>query len=289
MDARFLGVDFVVWMFCAYALILVGVGYGLDLMAKRTSQQSTAKRNFGFHYHENQDAWLCSEDQWLWPAAFDRDNRVMHYRASSIVCNTCQVKNTCTTSMMGREITREVDPWPYSESGRFHRGIALAVAVSGLVLVAGVAIIGHSPVDIAVEVATAVIVGGASIPLARHLMRTPAGFEEPTHVKVVDATEIDTAVLADRFAQKWGNVSDERKKAAALEREKVLADNAPATGWRGRGARETPLHISSALAMKERLKRESRGSEVIHDGGAPILGGPRPRDIGAGREEPEGS
>ncbi len=43
------------------------------------------------------------------------------------MCNTCPVKDACTVSHHGREVTRQLDPWPHSDSGRFHRGSALAV------------------------------------------------------------------------------------------------------------------------------------------------------------------
>ena len=47
-----------------------------------------------FVYHEDHDAWLCPEDQWLWPKSFDPDNRVMRYRGSPSICNACPVKQT---------------------------------------------------------------------------------------------------------------------------------------------------------------------------------------------------
>ena len=119
---------------CVYALGLVAVGWGFDILAKRTSQRMVAARTFGFTYHEESDAWLCPEDQWLWATAFDSDNRVMRYRAKPSVCNTCPIKDSCTVSANGRELTREVDEWPYSESGRFHRGLAVAVSLLGVVI-----------------------------------------------------------------------------------------------------------------------------------------------------------
>ena len=107
---------------------------------------------FGFTYHEESDAWLCPEDQWLWATAFDSDNRVMRYRAKPSVCNTCPIKDSCTVSANGRELTREVDEWPYSESGRFHRGLAVAVSLLGVVTLIGAAIVWHSPLELLVEV-----------------------------------------------------------------------------------------------------------------------------------------
>ena len=77
------------------------------------------------------DAWVCPQDHWLWPTSFDPKHRVMRYRALPVVCNSCPVKSTCTTSDHGREISREIDPWPHSDAGRFHRGIACCVAGLG--------------------------------------------------------------------------------------------------------------------------------------------------------------
>jgi hypothetical protein len=127
-------VGVVVWLTCGYAVFLLLTAYGLDLMAKRTSRHTADWRSGSFTYHEDHDAWVCPEDQWLWPQSFDPDNRVMRYRANPTVCNSCPVKNTCTTSDSGREISRNVDPWPHSEAGRFHRGMACSVAVLAILL-----------------------------------------------------------------------------------------------------------------------------------------------------------
>jgi hypothetical protein len=127
-------VDVVVWLTCGYAVFLLLTAYGLDLMAKRTSRHTADWRSGSFTYHEDHDAWVCPEDQWLWPQSFDPDNRVMRYRANSTVCNSCPVKDSCTTSDSGREISRNVDPWPHSEAGRFHRGMACSVAILAILL-----------------------------------------------------------------------------------------------------------------------------------------------------------
>ena len=98
MPEQIAGVSFFVWLACVYALGLVAVGWCFDILAKRTSQRVVAARTFGFTYHEESDAWLCPEDQWLWATAFDSDNRVMRYRAKPSVCNTCPIKDSCTVS-----------------------------------------------------------------------------------------------------------------------------------------------------------------------------------------------
>ena len=119
MPEQIAGVSFLVWLACVYAFGLVAVGWGFDILAKRTSQRMVAARTFGFTYHEESDAWLCPEDQWLWATAFDSDNRVMRYRAKPSVCNTCPIKDSCTVSANGRELTREVDEWTLLRVGSF--------------------------------------------------------------------------------------------------------------------------------------------------------------------------
>ena len=83
MPEQIAGITTLVWVACAYAVLLVAIGWSFDRMARRSSQRSVASRTFGFTYHESHDAWQCPEDQWLWPTAYDRDNRVMRYRADA--------------------------------------------------------------------------------------------------------------------------------------------------------------------------------------------------------------
>lgn len=122
------------WLVAGYALALVATAWGVDAMARRVSQRAAQWRSGQFRYHADHDAWVCPEDHWLWPSSFDPKHRVMRYRAKPSVCNSCPVKSTCTTSEHGREISREIDPWPHSEAGRFHRGIACCVAALGVVM-----------------------------------------------------------------------------------------------------------------------------------------------------------
>lgn len=262
MPEQIAGVSLMVWLGCVYALGLVAVGWGFDVLAKRTSQRFVASRTFGFTYHESNDAWLCPEDQWLWPVAFDTDNRVMRYRAKPSVCNTCPIKDSCTVSNHGRELTREVDEWPYSESGRFHRGLAVAVALLGVVVMGAMMIIWHSPAEVAVEAATIVICLALTYPLAIKLMRSPANFvKDPKHVHASTSDE-SVAVKMDKFAAKWGGVSNERKRRTEENRKQMIAaatlpvrsasaidpDRRP---WRGNSSTEPRLHKTTAEAVQE--------------------------------------
>ena len=199
-----------VWMVAAYALFLVAVAWGFDVMARRTSARAARWRTGRFVYHADHDAWLCPEDQWLWPTSFDPHNRVMRYRAKPSVCNACPVKSTCTTSSHGREIRREVDPWPYSEAGRFHRGIACAVAGLAMIMLLGMLIGTHTWADVIVLLGTAVFVLAASIPLLRHLWNSPSN--APEHVPHRSVREEATAMTVDRYSTRWGGGWSERKE-----------------------------------------------------------------------------
>jgi hypothetical protein len=212
-------VDVVVWLTCGYAAFLLLAAYGLDLMAKRTSRHTADWRSGSFTYHEDHDAWVCPEDQWLWPQSFDPDNRVMRYRANPTVCNNCPVKDTCTTSDSGREISRNVDPWPHSEAGRFHRGMACSVAILAILLPL-FTMIGNSALESGVLAAAAVFVGLASWPLWSHLRHTPAGF--PEHVPVERAagpvpveTQPASPEPTDRFTTRWSGLEAPTSGAAS--------------------------------------------------------------------------
>src|SRR5262245_49100675 len=169
-------VDAVVLMAGSYALFLLAVAYGLDLMARLVAARSSNWRTSAFRYHASHDAWICPNGEWLQKHSFDAANRVMRYRARARVCNTCALKAACTTSDHGREITRDVDPWPHSEAGRFHRGMACAVALLGVAIPVATLAARHGRQDTVLLVATSVVVALAALPLAAHLRGSPSGF-----------------------------------------------------------------------------------------------------------------
>ncbi len=194
--------DIAVWLVAGYALVLVAAAWGFDLMAKRMSRRAAGWRAGGFVYHRNHDAWQCPTDQWLWPTSFDPTHRVMRYRGRPIVCNSCPVKADCTTSHHGREISRQIDPWPHSEAGRFHRGIACTIAALALVMPAGLAISKHSAADLLVLGTTLLLVVVTSTPLFRHLWSTPVTI--PDHLPQRSAHEDAVAAAVDKYATTWG-------------------------------------------------------------------------------------
>lgn len=200
--------DLDVWLVAAYSGFLLSVAYGFDVLARRVAVRSQAWRNGAFSYHPDHDAWVCPQDQWLWPTTFDPEQRTMRYRAKPSVCNSCPVKQDCTTSAHGREVVREVDPWPHSEAGRFHRGIACAVALVAFLLPLGMLLGRHTPADLLVLCLTALVVLAGGIPLASHLWRAPSGF--PAHVPHEVGVSAEASV--DRFTTRWGFASPRKEE-----------------------------------------------------------------------------
>lgn len=191
-----------VWLVAGYALVLAAIAWGFDAMARRVSRHAARWRTGGFVYRPDHDAWVCPQDQWLWPTSFDPGHRVMRYRAQPVVCNSCPVKSTCTTSDHGREISREIDPWPYSDAGRFHRGIACFVAVLGVIMPLAMLIGQHTAIDALVLGAAALIVVVTCLPLARHLWYSPSN--APEYLPHRTGLEDQVAAAIDRYSTRWG-------------------------------------------------------------------------------------
>lgn len=167
------------WFAIGYGLLLLAAAYGIDILARRAGRSLEGNQRGGFTYHEDHDAWLCPEDQWLWPHSFDPENRVMRYRASPSVCNACPVKDTCTFSNGGREIRRHVDPWPASEAARFHRGIACTVTVLAVAWPVATILTGPPTADVIILAGVILGIALAALPLWSHLRRTPV---DPTGI-----------------------------------------------------------------------------------------------------------
>lgn len=184
------------WLACGYALALLVFAYGIDALARRASRSSRMSATTGFVFHEDHDAWLCPQDQWLWPTTFDPHNRVMRYRGSPGICNACPVKSTCTTSPAGREVIRAVDPWPASEAARFHRGIACSVVVMGIIWPIGMTFTGPPAVELAVLVGVSLLVAIGGLPLFAHLRASPASFPDGATVASLEETLASRANVA---------------------------------------------------------------------------------------------
>lgn len=166
-----------------YAIALIVAAGVLEWLSRHANRRSRAFRTGGFTYEKHHDYWVCQQGEQLWPAEFDREKRLVRYRARSSACQACAIRHLCTDSDQGREVTRAIDPWPHSEAGRFHRGIAVTVAgLSLFVLVIELAR-NHAPADLALLVPVFAGSGYATWWLARDLLHTPTGFPEhmPSH------------------------------------------------------------------------------------------------------------
>ena len=163
-------------MAAAYALFLLAVAAGIELMARHSHARSERYRTAGFTYHSHLDAWQCPEGQHLHLREVDHGRRLFRYRGKPQICNVCPSKPVCTDSDEGRELVRAMDPWPHSEAGRFHRGLSLVpVAIAALIL-AVEAMRHHGPAElilVAAALTAVALTAGRLLPAFRS---SPANF-----------------------------------------------------------------------------------------------------------------
>jgi hypothetical protein len=162
-----------------YAIFLLGVALGLDLLARHSHARSERYRTAGFTYHPSHDAWICPENQLLVRSEVDHERRLIRYRGRPQICNYCPTKAECTDSDEGREVVRAMDPWPHSEAGRFHRGISLAVALIAGLILAAESTHNHAPLELAVLGAVLAAVMLIAWHLHAAFRATPANFPTP--------------------------------------------------------------------------------------------------------------
>src|SRR5579872_630564 len=123
------GMHIEVVLAASYAIVLVGVAFILELLARHSHQRSERYRNSGFVYMQDLDVWQCPASRQLQRTETDYQRRVVHYRAPADACNACALKKNCTDSNDGRLLKRHLDSWVESELRRFHRGISLVLLV----------------------------------------------------------------------------------------------------------------------------------------------------------------
>lgn len=210
------GIGVAAWLTIGYAGLLVLVAYGIDTFARRAAAKVEQHRSGAFVYHEDHDAWQCPQDQWLWPTSFDPDNRVMRYRGTPSICNACPVKDTCTTSHDGREMSRAIDSWPASESARFHRGIACAVSVIAVILPLATALTAGTAPEALLLVGSAVAVAVLTLPLWSHLRRTPAVPAGVVFQSLDDNLEERKRVVENELRRRTSYASDRRGEPREL-------------------------------------------------------------------------
>jgi hypothetical protein len=159
-----------------YVVFLVAVAFGLEALARHSHNRALRFRTAGFDYLEHLDLWVCPEGEQLHRHETDHGRRIAKYRARARVCNACALKHRCTDADTGREILRPLDPWPHSESGRFHRGLCLVpVALAGLILVVA-ATRNRGSADLALLLTLALPLVLAARYLLATFIATPSGF-----------------------------------------------------------------------------------------------------------------
>jgi hypothetical protein len=163
-----------------YAVFLLVAAAALDALARHTHHCSEHFRTAGFTYHREHDHWVCPEDQVLWPQEYDAQLRLVRYRGKPQICNACPAKHRCTSSDLGREMIRPLDPWPHSEAGRFHRVLALVLVVLAAVITAVELVRHHHLAELMLLTGTATVIGATAWGLTGHLRATPANFPPPT-------------------------------------------------------------------------------------------------------------
>lgn len=169
-----------VGLIAGYAVALLGVAVGLDWLGKHTAERADRFRTAGFRYHPAHDAWVCPRDEMLWPSAYDSELHLVRYRAKPSVCNACPVKSSCTSSAHGREITRPLAPWPHSEAGRFHRGLALVLVGLAAMLALATAVQHRDAWSLALLGLVLVAAAGVGYRLSAHFRAAPVNFPGAT-------------------------------------------------------------------------------------------------------------
>ena len=177
-----MGIHPEVFLAASYAIFLLGVAFGLDLLARHSHARSERYRTAGFTYHPSHDAWICPEDQILLRSEVDHGRRLIRYRGRPQICNHCPSKADCTDSDEGREVVRAMDPWPHSEAGRFHRDISLAVALIAGLILAAETVRNHASLELVVLGVMLAVVALVAWHLHAAFRATPANFPAPRTV-----------------------------------------------------------------------------------------------------------
>lgn len=162
-----------------YGLFLVLVALGIDALARHSHRRSELYRTAGFTYFGVSDHWECPEGEHLHRIETDMHQRLARYRAPGHVCRSCPRWGDCTDSDTGREVTRMLDPWPHSEAGHFHRGIAIAIVGFGILVIGAGAALHHGAADLLVLGAGLLVCAVAGLYLTAGFRSAPSGFPWP--------------------------------------------------------------------------------------------------------------
>ncbi len=172
----------------SYAGFLTCGAFALEWLSAHTHRRALRYRTAGFTYDTDRDHWQCPEGEHLWPHEFDRELRLVRYRARAHVCNSCPSKPRCTDSDQGREIARPIDPWPHSEAGRFHRVIALLLAALALLILLVEVARHHARAEAVLLLGLLIAIALTGRWLLRDLRVHPANFPDPSAAQGLPVT-----------------------------------------------------------------------------------------------------
>jgi hypothetical protein len=158
----------------------------------------------------------------------------MRYRGKPTVCNSCPVKDSCTSSDDGRELGRTVDAWPSSESARFHRGIACAVTVLAVVFPVVASFTVERWTSQVMLLATALAIAVAALPLWSHLRHTPVD-PEGVLFKSLDENLEDRARAVEAVERRRTSYASDRRPTADAAAPLVLGQTRYASERREAG------------------------------------------------------
>ena len=91
-----------------YAAFLMLAAFRLEWLSAHTHRRKLRFRTAGFSYDETHDHWICPDGKQVWPHEFDREHRLVRYRARAQLCNAFPSKSRCANSDLGREVVRPV-------------------------------------------------------------------------------------------------------------------------------------------------------------------------------------
>jgi len=117
-----------------YAVFLLLVACGLELLARHAHHRSKQMGVAGFKYHRHHDVWECPTGRHLTREQTDFERKVARYRAPAHQCNVCHCKKDCTGSNDGRLLESRLDAWLQSELSRFHRGVSLTLLLLAVII-----------------------------------------------------------------------------------------------------------------------------------------------------------
>ena len=171
----FHGISIETLLAIGYAVFLIIVAAGAELLAQRSFRRAEPLELGGFHYHRSLDQWECPMGQKLFRSEADYQLRIVRYRAPAHVCNACSLKRDCTESDQGREIERPTGAWLHSEVRRFHRGASLALRLLAALILGIAAVRQVQPSDRFVLLGALAVLAFAVIDTSRRRRRQTGG------------------------------------------------------------------------------------------------------------------